>query len=125
MRTSESGIKNWVFRDPLEDSMGVDYYNVLKVNRHASDEDLKKSYRRMAMKWHPDKNPNSKKEAEAKFKKISEAYEVSLVPFKNENFHLAVGYASSCKQLNSFNYRFRFSAIRRKGRFTINMEKKD
>nr|DAD44767.1 TPA_asm: hypothetical protein HUJ06_002997 [Nelumbo nucifera] len=56
--------------------MGVDYYNILKVNRNATDDDLKKSYRRLAMKWHPDKNPNSKKEAEAQFKKISEAYEV-------------------------------------------------
>ncbi|KAJ0964379.1 hypothetical protein J5N97_029501 [Dioscorea zingiberensis] len=58
--------------------MGVDYYNILKVkvNRNATDEDLKKSYRRMAMRWHPDKNPDNKKEAEAKFKQISEAYEV-------------------------------------------------
>ncbi|MQL89504.1 hypothetical protein Taro_022078 [Colocasia esculenta] len=55
--------------------MGLDYYNVLKVNRSATDDDLKKSYRRLAMKWHPDKNPNNKKEAEAKFKQISEAYE--------------------------------------------------
>ncbi|KAI5354824.1 PREDICTED: dnaJ [Prunus dulcis] len=56
--------------------MGVDYYNVLKVNRNATEDDLKKAYRRLAMKWHPDKNPNNKKEAEAKFKQISEAYEV-------------------------------------------------
>lgn len=56
--------------------MGVDYYNVLKVGRNATEEDLKKAYRKLAMKWHPDKNPNNKKEAEAKFKQISEAYEV-------------------------------------------------
>ena len=56
--------------------MGVDYYNVLKVGRNATDDDLKKAYRKLAMKWHPDKNPNNKKEAEAKFKQISEAYEV-------------------------------------------------
>ncbi|GLT27545.1 hypothetical protein SLA2020_025320 [Shorea laevis] len=62
--------------------MGVDYYNVLKVNRNAKEDDLKKSYRRLAMKWHPDKNPNSKKEAEAKFKQISEAYEVLSDPQK-------------------------------------------
>ncbi|CAL9152485.1 unnamed protein product [Musa hybrid cultivar] len=59
--------------------MGVDYYNILKVNRNATDEDLKKSYRRLAMRWHPDKNPSNKKEAEAKFKQISEAYEASRV----------------------------------------------
>uniref|UniRef100_A0A7N0T6J2 J domain-containing protein n=1 Tax=Kalanchoe fedtschenkoi TaxID=63787 RepID=A0A7N0T6J2_KALFE len=56
--------------------MGVDYYKVLQVDRGASDEDLKKAYRKLAMKWHPDKNPNNKKEAEAKFKQISEAYDV-------------------------------------------------
>ncbi len=48
--------------------MGVDYYNILKVSRNASEEDLKKAYKRLAMKWHLDKNPTSKREAEAKFK---------------------------------------------------------
>ncbi|KAG2707302.1 hypothetical protein I3760_05G142500 [Carya illinoinensis] len=56
--------------------MGVDYYNMLKVSRNASEEDLKKAYKRLAMKWHPDKNPANKKESEAKFKQISEAYDV-------------------------------------------------
>ncbi|KAA8533030.1 hypothetical protein F0562_032853 [Nyssa sinensis] len=56
--------------------MGVDYYNILKVGRNASEEDLKKAYKRLAMKWHPDKNSTNKKEAEAKFKQISEAYDV-------------------------------------------------
>ncbi|CAF2102572.1 unnamed protein product [Brassica rapa] len=62
--------------------MGVDYYKVLQVDRNAKDEDLKKAYRKLAMKWHPDKNPNSKKEAEAKFKQISEAYDVLSDPQK-------------------------------------------
>ncbi|KAF7809194.1 dnaJ-like protein subfamily B member 4-like [Senna tora] len=56
-----------------------DYYRILKVNRNATDEELKKAYKRLAMKWHPDKNnqPSFKKEeAEAKFKQISEAYDV-------------------------------------------------
>ncbi|KAL2524212.1 DNAJ heat shock family protein [Abeliophyllum distichum] len=56
--------------------MGVDYYKILQVDKNATDEDLKKAYRKLAMKWHPDKNPNKKVEAEAKFKQISEAYEV-------------------------------------------------
>ncbi|KAF2290008.1 hypothetical protein GH714_040105 [Hevea brasiliensis] len=59
--------------------MGVDYYKILQVDRNAKDDDLKKAYRKLAMKWHPDKNPNNKKEAEAKFKQISEAYE--MYPF--------------------------------------------
>lgn len=62
--------------------MGVDYYKILQVDRNASDDDLKKAYRKLAMKWHPDKNPNNKKEAEAKFKQISEAYEVLSDPQK-------------------------------------------
>lgn len=65
--------------------MGVDYYNVLKVKRDANDDDLKKSYRRLAMKYHPDKNPTtSKKEAEAKFKQISEAYDVLSDPRRRQ-----------------------------------------
>ncbi|CAJ1978890.1 unnamed protein product [Sphenostylis stenocarpa] len=62
--------------------MGVDYYKVLQVDKNAKDDDLKKAYRKLAMKWHPDKNPNNKKEAEAKFKQISEAYEVLSDPQK-------------------------------------------
>lgn len=69
--------------------MGVDYYNILKVNRNASDEDLKKAYRRLAMIWHPDKNPTSnKQEAEAKFKSISEAYDVLSDPQKRQIYDL-------------------------------------
>ncbi|XP_073122683.1 uncharacterized protein [Henckelia pumila] len=56
--------------------MGVDYYKVLKVDKNATDDELKKAYRKLAMKWHPDKNPDNKTAAEAKFKEISEAYEV-------------------------------------------------
>ncbi|KAK4394554.1 DnaJsubfamily B member 4 [Sesamum angolense] len=67
--------------------MGVDYYNILKVNRNASDEDLKKAYRRLAMIWHPDKNVN-KQEAEAKFKQISEAYDVLSDPQKRQIYDL-------------------------------------
>lgn len=59
--------------------MGVDYYKILQVDRNAKDDDLKKAYRKLAMKWHPDKNPNNKKDAEAKFKQISEAYDVCFL----------------------------------------------
>ncbi|KAK9085382.1 hypothetical protein Sjap_025793 [Stephania japonica] len=62
--------------------MGVDYYNILQVDKKAKDEDIKKAYRKLAMKWHPDKNPNDKKYAEAKFKEVSEAYEVLSDPQK-------------------------------------------
>jgi len=59
--------------------MGVDYYKILQVDKNATDEELKKAYRKLAMKWHPDKNPTNKKEAETKFKQISEAYEVGYI----------------------------------------------
>lgn len=53
-----------------------DFYRVLNVTNSASDVDIKKAYRKLALKWHPDKNPNNKIDAEKKFKEISEAYEI-------------------------------------------------
>jgi len=53
-----------------------DYYEVLGVQKNATDEELKKAFRRLAKKYHPDANPDNKKEAEAKFKEVNEAYEV-------------------------------------------------
>uniref|UniRef100_A0A3Q0SMZ4 DnaJ heat shock protein family (Hsp40) member B6b n=1 Tax=Amphilophus citrinellus TaxID=61819 RepID=A0A3Q0SMZ4_AMPCI len=53
----------------------VEYYQILGVQRNASQEDIKKAYRKLALKWHPDKNPDNKEEAEKRFKELSEAYE--------------------------------------------------
>lgn len=55
--------------------MEQDYYNILNVTKSASADEIKKSYRKLAIKWHPDKNQGDPK-AEEQFKKISEAYDV-------------------------------------------------
>ncbi|KAF8087043.1 hypothetical protein N665_0601s0009 [Sinapis alba] len=69
--------------------MGVDYYNILKVNHNATEDDLRKAYKRLAMIWHPDKNPSARRdEAEAKFKRISEAYDVLSDPQKRQIYDL-------------------------------------
>ncbi|BES96889.1 DnaJ domain [Nesidiocoris tenuis] len=54
----------------------VDYYKVLEISRSATTSDIKKAYRKLALKWHPDKNPDNPEEANRRFKEISEAYEV-------------------------------------------------
>lgn len=60
-----------------------DYYKVLGVSRDASQDEIKKKYRKLAAKYHPDKNPDDKK-AEDKFKEIGEAYEVLKDPEKRK-----------------------------------------
>src|SRR5215210_4610830 len=59
----------------------ADYYSVLNVPRDASDDEIKKSYRKLAMRYHPDRNSGSK-EAEERFKEITEAYDVLRDPEK-------------------------------------------
>jgi len=53
-----------------------DYYRILGVNKDTSTQDIKKAFRRLALRYHPDRNPGDSKEAEEKFKEINEAYEV-------------------------------------------------
>ena len=62
-----------------------DYYEVLGVSKSASDEEIKKAYRKLAKKYHPDMNPDSK-ESEAKFKEANEAYEVLSNPEKRAKY---------------------------------------
>ncbi|XP_075773809.1 dnaJ homolog subfamily B member 6-B-like isoform X1 [Pelodiscus sinensis] len=60
------------------------YYDVLHVPADASEDDIKKAYRKAALKWHPDKNPENKERAEQRFKEIAEAYEVLSDKSKRE-----------------------------------------
>ena len=71
-----------------------DYYDILGVQKGANSEDIKKSYRKIAMKYHPDKNPNDA-EAEKKFKEAAEAYSVLSDDQKRQQYdqfgHAGVG----------------------------------
>jgi molecular chaperone DnaJ len=62
-----------------------DYYDVLEVSKSASQEEIKKAYRKIAIKYHPDKNPDNK-EAEEKFKEAAEAYEILSDPDKRARY---------------------------------------
>ncbi len=63
-----------------------DYYEVLGVDKNATDDELKKAYRKLAKKYHPDANPDNKEAAEAKFKEVNEAYEVLSNPQKRKMY---------------------------------------
>src|SRR5688572_8690243 len=63
----------------------IDYYKVLGVNKNASEDEIKKAYRKLARKLHPDLNPNDK-EAHKKFQQINEANEVLSDPEKRKKY---------------------------------------
>ena len=63
----------------------IDYYKVLGINRDATQEEIKKAYRKLARKYHPDVNPNNK-DAKVKFQEINEAYEVLSDPEKRKKY---------------------------------------
>lgn len=75
--------------------MGKDYYKILGVDRNATDDDLKKAYRKQALKWHPDRNQDKKTVAEEKFKEVNEAYEV-LSDSKKKEIYDRFGEVSAC-----------------------------
>jgi len=63
-----------------------DYYKILEIERSSDESQIKKAYRKMAVKFHPDKNPNDKENAEARFKEINQAYEILSDPEKRKMY---------------------------------------
>ena len=99
--------------------MSEEYYNILGVNKNATSAEIKKAYRKLAIKYHPDKNKNSEKEekiAEEKFKEISQAYQYLTNPDQNineinfENFKDFIDANSLFNQLFNNNF-FTFNEI--------------
>ncbi|RDX86065.1 DnaJ-like subfamily B member 13, partial [Mucuna pruriens] len=83
-----------------------DYYKILKVKRDATDEEVKKAYKRLAMKWHLDKNledPIRREEFEAKFKQLSEAYNVLRDPKKRQIYDFYGHYPLDSRRFNKEN----------------------
>lgn len=64
--------------------MNRDFYNILEIDRNADNHTIRKAYKKAAVQWHPDRNPENKEEATKKFKEISEAYEVLSDPEKRK-----------------------------------------
>lgn len=62
------------------------YYKILEINKNANKEEIKSAYKKLALKYHPDKNKTNKEEAENKFKEISEAYEILSDDQKKFNY---------------------------------------
>ena len=67
--------------------MSDNHYDILEIDKNASQNEIKKAYRRLAVKYHPDKNPDNS-EAEINFKKIAEAYEILSDEKKRKNYDM-------------------------------------
>lgn len=87
-----------------------DYYDILEIQKDASENDIKKAYKKMALKWHPDKNPN-KEIAEKKFKEVAEAYAILSDKEKKQ-------YYDKFGHLPDDNERNNFSGMRQGARYT-------
>lgn len=92
--------------DKVKKAQNKDLYAILEVDKKASADDIKKAYKKLAFKYHPDKNTSSveeKERAEKKFKEISEAYEVLSDPQKKQRYDLG-GYSSDGPNFSGQNF---------------------
>ena len=72
-RRARRGGATWLERSPGATAAMPDHYATLGIARDATEADIKKAYRKEALKWHPDKNPDQKERAERRFKEVSQA----------------------------------------------------
>ena len=87
------------------------YYNILEINPNSSNDEIKKAYKKLAMKWHPDRNLNNKEYANNKFKQISEAGSIITADILRANFiefHGKTGFGNIV-----FNLSYKLSNIKR------------
>ncbi|EFO16342.1 DnaJ domain-containing protein [Loa loa] len=96
-------------RNDLSSGSGC-FYSVLGVSRNADDAAIRKAYRKLALQWHPDKNPNNNEVAEQKFKHITQAYEVLSDPKKRSSYdrsRLTNSQRHNKQSRDIFHHRFR------------------
>lgn len=103
-----------------------DYYEILGVEKTASDDEIKKAFRKLAKKYHPDANPDDKENAEKKFKEVNEAYEVLSDQTKRRNYDTfghnasANGYSNDFSGFSGFNGFHSYSTSGFDGDFDLN-----
>jgi hypothetical protein len=107
--TSDTVFNHRQVKMPVED-----FYKTLGVAKSASQDDIKKAYRKLAMRWHPDKNPDSKEEADRRFKEIAHAYETLSDPQKRAAYdHQGIyggragNFSSGSSFRGDFDFKFR------------------
>ncbi|XP_020300749.1 dnaJ homolog subfamily B member 6-like isoform X1 [Pseudomyrmex gracilis] len=88
----------------------VDYYKILEIQRNATNGDVKKAYRKLALKWHPDKNPENLEEANKRFKEISEAYEVLIDDVKRRTYDQRLYQRAASRPGRGFTFRSFFDS---------------
>ncbi|GMP25307.1 hypothetical protein CsSME_00002243 [Camellia sinensis var. sinensis] len=90
----------------IENNVGLDYYKVLEVDYDATDEKIKLNYRKLALKWHPDKHKGDNA-VTAKFQQINEAYTVLSDPAKRLNYDITGNYEIDKYTLREYLTRFK------------------